>query len=114
MTFIWSTRGRMWGFRFVRDGGSPDPFLEYARAFSGIEQEREVWRRADEVVALRFPDPGGLQDSAGRVIPQEFVVFGTLAAEINSVQDGVDKIWPTVADEFHRIWDRPEGPPVTS
>jgi len=113
MTFIWSTRGRTWGFRFLRDGGSPDPFVEYAKAFSGVEQEREVWRRADGVVALRFPDPGGLQDSAGRVIPQEFVLFGTLASQVNSVQDGIDKVWPTVSEEFQQIWNRPDAPQVT-
>ncbi|TFC34120.1 hypothetical protein [Cryobacterium sp. TMT2-42-4] len=112
MTFIWSTRGRTWGFRFLRSGGSPDPFAEYAKAFSGIEQEREVWRRTQEVVALRFATPGKLQDSAGRDIPQEFVLFGALASQINSVQEGIDKIWPTVAEEFKQIWDRAEAPPA--
>ena len=112
MTFIWSTRGRTWGFRFLRDGGSADPFVDYAEAFSGVEQEREVWRRSNGVVALRFPTPGGLEDSAGRVIPQEFVVFGALASQINSVQGGIDKVWPSVAEEFKRIWDGPEAPPL--
>lgn len=112
MTFIWSTRGRTWGFRFLRDGGSVDPFVDYAKAFSGVEQEREVWRRHHEVVALRFATPGGLEDSAGRAIPQEFVVFGALASQINSVQDGIDRVWPSVAEEFGRIWDRPEAPPL--
>lgn len=113
MTFIWSTRGRAWGFRFLRDGGSPDPFMEYAKAFSGVEQEREVWRRDDGVVALRFPDPGGRKDSAGRLIPQEFVVFETLASQINSVQDGIDVVWPKVANEFKEIWKQPQAPMVT-
>ncbi|MBC7596507.1 MAG: hypothetical protein H7288_21705 [Kineosporiaceae bacterium] len=112
MTFIWSTRGRTWGFRFLRDGGSVNPFVEYAEAFSGVEQEREVWRRSHGVVALRFPTPGGLEDSAGRVIPQEFVVFGTLALQINSVQDGIDQVWPLVAMEFEEIWVQPEAPPL--
>jgi hypothetical protein len=112
VTFIWSTRGRTWGFRFLRSGGSPDPFVEYTEAFSGVEQEREVWRRTNEVVALRFATPGALQDSAGRVIPQEFVLFGALAAQIHSVQDGIEKVWPTVAEEFKQIWDLPEAPPA--
>lgn len=112
MTFIWSTRGRTWGFRFLRDGGSVDPFVDYAKAFSGVEQEREVWRRSDGVVALRFPTPGGTKDSAGRVIPQEFVVFGTLASQINSVQEGINKVWPSVVEEFMGIWNRPEAPPI--
>lgn len=114
MTFIWSTRGRKWGFRFLRNGGRPDPFVEYKQAFLGVEQEREVWRRAHKVVALRFPSPDGLQDSAGRVIPQEFVIFGALASQINSVQDGINQVWPMVAQEFEQIWDKPEAPVVSS
>ena len=57
MNFIWATRGRTWGFRFVRDGGLPDPLVVYDTAFSGVGDEPEAWRRNAETVALRFPDP---------------------------------------------------------
>ncbi|TFC16546.1 hypothetical protein [Cryobacterium glucosi] len=107
MSLIWATRGRTWGFRFLRDGGFPDPLPEYDRAFSGVEDVAEVWRRVAEVVVLRFPDPEGRQDLAGRVIPHEFVVFGPLAEGIDSVENGLRKVWPLVAAEYARVWNLP-------
>jgi hypothetical protein len=112
MSLIWATRGRTWGFRFLLDGGFPDPLPAYDTAFSGVDDAPEVCHRAGERVALRFPDPLGRKDTAGRVIPHEFVVSGSLADEINSVDDGRRLIWhqPGVADEFARIWELPEPP----
>ena len=110
MNIIWATRGRTWGFRFLRDGGFPDPLVEYDAVFSGIEDEPEVCRRVGEKVALRFPDPEGRQDVAGRVIPHEFVAFGPLAEGIDSVEDGLRLVWPLVADEFARVWELPKPP----
>lgn len=110
MTLIWATRGRTWGFRFLRDGGFPDPLPEYDEVFSGVEDAREVFRRVGEKVALRFPDPSGSQDMAGRVIPHEFVVFPPLANGIDSVEDGLREVWPIVADEFARVWQSPKPP----
>jgi len=112
MSLIWATRGRTWGFRFLLDGGFEDPLPEYDTAFSGVEDAPEVCRRVGERVALRFPDPLGRKDTAGRVIPHEFVVSGPLADEIDSVEDGLRLVWhqPRVADEFARIWESPAPP----
>src|SRR3954468_14311180 len=100
MSLIWATRGRTWGFRFLSVGGFLDPLPEYDKAFSGVGDEPEVCRRVGEKVALRFPDPLGRKDAAGRVIPHEFVAFRPLADGIDSVEDGLREIWPRVADEF--------------
>ena len=100
MNLIWATRGRTWGFRFLLDGGFEDPLSVYERAFSGFGEDEELWRRVDESVALRFPDPEGRRDRAGRTIPHDFVVFGALADQINSVSDGRRLVWPKVADQF--------------
>lgn len=110
MKLIWATRGRMWGFRFLRDGGFPDPLVEYDKAFSNVEGESEVCRRVGDTVALRFPDPSGWQDAAGRVIPHEFVVFPPLTEGIDSLEDGIRVIWPIVASEFARLWELPKPP----
>ncbi|MFG1627082.1 hypothetical protein [Kribbella sp. NPDC049227] len=109
-SFIWATRGRSWGFRFLLNGGRPDPLLDYERSFAGLVDEPTMWRRAAGRVALRFPDPSGRKDAAGRVIPHEFVVFGDLAAAIESVEDGLQQIWPLVAGAYARVWDA-KGPP---
>ena len=109
--FIWATRGRTWGFRFLRSGGYKDPLNEYERAFSEIGDQPEGWCRvADDVVALRFLDPQERQDAAGRVIPHEFVLLGPWAGPIGSLDEGRQLIWPKVADEFEGVWDEPDPP----
>lgn len=110
MTFIWATRGRAWGFQFLRDGGFDDPLPIYEEAFQGIPDAQSAIRRASETVALRFPDPLGRQDAAGRVIPHDFVVFGPLADQINSIEDGRNVVWPLVRGEFARLWRKPKPP----
>ncbi|GAA1034830.1 hypothetical protein GCM10009557_40650 [Virgisporangium ochraceum] len=110
MSLIWATRGRAWGFRFLLDGGYDDPLGEYEATFSGVGDEPEVCRRVGDRVALRFPDPLERRDAAGRVIPHDFVVSGPSAEGLDSVEDGLRRVWqqPGVADRFDRIWD---GPP---
>lgn len=107
MSFIWATRGRTWGFRFLRDGGFADPLPEYERAFSGVDAGPEVCDRVGDSVALRFPDPEGRKDRAGRVIPHEFVLTGQLASTTKSVADGRQRIWPLVEEEYARVWKAP-------
>ncbi|TCC56445.1 hypothetical protein E0H73_32710 [Kribbella pittospori] len=109
-SLIWATRGRFWGFRFLLNGGRSDPLLDYERSFADLKDEPTTWRRAAGQVALRFPDPLERKDAAGRVIPHEFVVSGDLADEIESVEDGLQQIWPLVAGAYARVWDT-EGPP---
>lgn len=107
---IWATRGRVWGFRFLLDGGLSDPLMVYERSFAGQDDTPATWRRAAGIVALRFPDPLGRRDASGRVIPHEFVVFGDLADEVESVEDGVTRIWPLVAAAYARVWDAGRPP----
>lgn len=120
MRLIWATRGRTWGFRFLRDGGFEDPLPVYEAAFSEVQDKSEAWCRVPEtvalpaMVALRFPDPSGRRDHAGRVIPHDFVVLQPLADEINSVKDGLSLVWPRVAGEFEEIWKLPKPPSADS
>lgn len=112
MGLIWVARGKTWGYRFLRDGGFADPLPEYDAVFSVIGDRSEAWLRAGRRVALRFPDPLGRADRAGRVISHEFVVFGALADRVHSIDDGLQLVWPLpgVADRFERIWDEPHPP----
>ena len=112
MRLIWATRGRTWGFRFLDDGGYPDPLAVYDKVFSALEDNPETSRRVGDMVALRFPDPEGRKDAAGRVIPHEFVVSGPLAEQIASVEDGLRLVWPHVSEEFARVW-RLRKPPAS-
>ncbi len=110
MKLIWATRGRTWGFRFLRRGGFEDPLGVYEEAFSGAEELSEVCRRTAGRVALRFPDPLERQDAAGRVIPHDFVLLESVPDDLDSVADGLRLIWPLVADEFEHVWALPEPP----
>lgn len=103
MTFIWATRGLAWGFRFLRDGGLDDPLPAYEEAFSGAPSGAAC-HRSGAKVAVRFPDPLGRKDSAGRVIPHEFVLSPPLADGVDTVKDALEKVWPLVADEYDRLW----------
>ena len=119
MSLLWATRGRVWGFRFLRNDASDDPLPVYDAAFSGVEDASETCRSVaatdalPEMVALRFPDPVGRRDRAGRVIPHDFVVFGALADGVDSVDAGRERVWPLVADEFERVWELPQPPSAT-
>lgn len=107
MTFIWATRGRDWGFRFLASGGFPDPLMEYTIAFDGLEGPSGVQRDPNGRVALRFPDPQGRRDFSGRVIPHEFVVYGPLADGVDSVESGEAALWPLVELKYERVWNQP-------
>lgn len=110
MRLIWATRGKNWGFRFLRDGGFRDPLPVYDAAFSGVEGQPEVCRRTGDRLALRFADPAGRKDRAGRVIPHEFVVFPPEAEIIDSLEEGIRLVWGEVVDDYARVWD--SRPPV--
>lgn len=114
MNLIWATRGRTWGFRFLRDGGYSDPLRVYEVAFRGLEGELRVWRRVAETGALRFPDPLGRRDRSSRIIPHDFVVFGPMAEGIDSVEGGLRLIWPLVAEEFAMVVEVPKPPSAAS
>lgn len=121
---IWATRGKSWGFRFIRNGGFGDPLPIYEAAFLGLNNTSSAWQRlADRpgpvrleltgAVALRFLDPDGRRDRAGRIIPHDFVVFPPLADEIHSLEDGSRLVWPLVAGEFTHTWEL-TSPPADS
>lgn len=112
MKLIWATRGRTWGHRFLLDGGFADPLPEYDRAFAHLGDDSELWHLGDDRAALRFPDPEGRTDRAGRPITHEFVVFTPELHEISSVATGLSLIWaqPIVSARFADVWDLPKPP----
>jgi hypothetical protein len=116
MSLIWATRGRDWGFLLLRNDTAGDPLVLYDAAFTGVEDTSETCRHVaetaaqSEMVALRFLDPVGRRDRAGRVIPHDFVVVGALAEDVDSIEAGRQRIWPLVADDFERVWELPTPP----
>ncbi|ABK02396.1 conserved hypothetical protein [Arthrobacter sp. FB24] len=107
IAFIWATRGKNWGFRFLRTAGRSNPLEVYEAAFSGVEDSTEAFRANADTVAFRFLDPEKRRDAAGRVIPHEFVLFPPLPGRVSSVDDGFHLVWPLVRDDFARDWEQP-------
>lgn len=107
MRFIWATRGRTWGFRFLRDGGFTDPLPAYLEVFEGLETQQQLASRSPGRTALRFEDPLRRLDRAGRAIPHDFVLFGSLAAQVDSIEAGLKFVWPEVSAEYDLIYERP-------
>lgn len=87
MRFIWATRGRDWGFTFLRDGGLADPLPTYEAAFAGTNPT---------LTTLRFNDPEGRTDRAGRVIEHDFVFLDP------TENPAAEDVWQLVADEYAR------------
>lgn len=106
-SIIWATRGRVWGFRFLRAGGLADPLPAYEAVFRGLANEEEVLRRVGKLLACRFADPEGRNDAAGRAIRHDFVVPPPLAKEIYSLEDALRLIWQPLAADYARLWDAP-------
>jgi len=84
----------------------------YEAMFAGSEGKAEMFRNDGSRAALRFSYPEGRTDSAGRVIPHDFVVLGPrrLVARIVSVDRGRQEIWPAVAERFAAVWKAPHPP----
>jgi hypothetical protein len=111
VSLLWATRGRTWGFRFLTDDGSGrDPLAVYEEAFARVGDAAAVVRRTGDVVAVRFPDPECRCDRAGRVIPHEFVVTGSLATSVSSVEDALEHVWPLVRERYAGVWDAEKAP----
>lgn len=102
--FIWATRGRDWGFRFLRDAGLPDPLMTYEAAFSALGDEPDCFSKQDDIVAMRMRDPEGRQDAAGRVIFHEFVVLRHVGVDVVTADDARGILWPLVEAEYATIW----------
>lgn len=114
MSFIWLTRGHQWGSEFLEEGsreigpgaGTWNPLTVYEDAFDTVIQQDEFcYRVSPERVALRLRDPEGRKDQAGRFIYHDFVLFEHLAERVRTVRDGVEIVWPLVADRYAEVWD---------
>lgn len=110
MSFIWLTRGHRWGSEFLEEEsaetGPWNSLTVYEDAFDAVMQQGEFcYRVSPERVALRLRDPDGRKDQAGRYIYHDFVLFEDLAERVRTVRDGVEIVWPLVADRYAEVWD---------
>ncbi|AXK44200.1 hypothetical protein [Brachybacterium saurashtrense] len=107
---IWSTRGKHWGHRFLRRGGSQDPLVDLERAFSGARGAGETLQRSGDLLALRFRDPLLREDEAGRVIIHEVITDDPSVRDAATLQDGIAAVWPMLEEDYAKVWDSLEPP----
>lgn len=113
MNLIWATRGRTWGFRFLRSGGLANPLEVYEAAFNGSDGAPFTFTQRAETLAVRFPDPEERKDRAGRVIPHEFVVLAPDHLRFSDCESARAELWHEVEAEYVTIWDRASGTGTT-
>ncbi len=107
MKLIWATRGRTWGFRFLRTGGLANPLEVYEEAFVGSDGAPFAFIQRAETLAVRFTDPEQRKDRAGRVIPHEFVVLAPDHLRLGDYESARAELWHAVEKEYASIWDQP-------
>jgi hypothetical protein len=110
VNFLWSTRGKTWGFRFLHTAGLANPLAVYEDAFAGTEGTPETFTRRNGTLAVRFPDPDGRTDRAGRVIPHEFVVLAPDHANLQDADAARRALWDEVREPYAAVWDQPSPP----
>ena len=106
---LWSSRGKDWGFRILQH---PTIFecewLDvYKEVFGNSKDDEGFYERTQvrigliekKCVGIRFLDPELRCDSAGRVIPHEFIVFGQSSLALEDNTDWVH-LWPIVSEDY--------------
>lgn len=97
---VMASRGKNRGFRFIKNGGVPDPLVEYMKS-SLLKSETQGFEKYDGgKVAVSFLNPDGLKDKSGRVIPISLVIPKSQATGINSTDDVLKSVWPQIKDAF--------------
>ena len=102
---IHATRGKDYGFRFIKKGGLPDPLQAYESAFSERPDAGLFNRLDDGRIALSFMDPQGRRDHAGRVIPHEVIIPKSMSGDIKDHADAVAKVWPELEKTYRYMKD---------
>lgn len=108
---IWATRGHSWGFRFLLTAGLRDPLPTYEHGFAGLGEDPDGFRWTGDTIALRFPDPLGRRDAAGRSIPHDLLLLGVRPNDgIESPEDCQRRLWALIAHDYARVYDLPQAP----
>ena len=106
---LWSSRGKDWGFRILQHPTTFEcDWLDIHKAvFANSKDDEGFYERTQvrigliekKCVGIRFLDPELRCDSAGRVIPHEFIVFGQSSLALEDNTDWVH-LWPVVSEDY--------------
>lgn len=106
---LWSSRGKDWGFLIIQHPTTFEcDWLNVHKAVFADSKDDEGFYERTQVrigliekkcVGIRFLDPELRCDSAGRVIPHEFIVFGQSSLAFEDNTDWVH-LWPIVSAKY--------------
>jgi hypothetical protein len=111
---LWSSRGKDWGFRILQHPRSNCDWLEvHDTVFANSKDDERFYTRTqvrtgltkrERCVGLRFLDPDSRCDSAGRVIPHEFIVFGQSSSAFDDHADWARTLWQMVREKYATLY----------
>ena len=106
---LWSSRGKDWGFRILQHPTTFEcEWLDVHKEVFGNSKDDEGFYERTQVrigliekkcVGIRFLDPELRCDSADRVIPHEFIVFGSSSLALEDNTDWVH-LWQIVSEDY--------------
>lgn len=110
---LWSSRGKDWGFRILQHPNFEYEWLDvYKEVFANSKDDERFYKRTqvkigltkkEECVGIRFLDPELRCDSAGRIIPHEFIVFGQSSLALKDHTDWV-QLWPIISEKYAKLY----------
>lgn len=102
---IHASRGKNKGFRFLQNGGLPDPLHEYERAGFPLSDNTHVrYGKNNEKIAVSFHDPKGRRDFAGRPLHHEVILPKEHAAGLNDFESVKQKAWSLVQARYEPFY----------
>lgn len=104
MNLVWAAGGFVRGTRIIRAPDGVDGLAVYEAAVPRLAMDAEAVAAWREGYALRFLDPDGRRDRAGRPIVHEVVILDPLAVP-DHVPTAVAEVWPEIRDEYAELWD---------
>lgn len=107
---ILASRGKNIGYHILDSGGVQNPVglldaLGLTTSGSNELAPGEMRKMAGKIAAV-LPDPEGRKDHAGRPLNHSIVIPRSMASDINSMDDVLQKVWPMLKPTYEEMYQR--------
>lgn len=110
MIAFWATRGHEWGNRLLRKPAVEKPLEQFEAHLALLSDEDDSLAPIPGGYALRFTDPEGRHDRAGRPIHHEVVVLDEPGPPPVDLNAAVSRVWPEIRNDYARLWGNGNSP----